>query len=298
MNLEQNKKEYYWKLLQKQVQEKRIEKIFDIFRANGFEPVLIKGWAAARKYPMPFERLSVDVDIAIDPKDYTAGQVLLKQTSIVGIDLHCGLRHLDTVDWEDLVEKSQLIQLNNTNIRILSEEDHLRVLCIHWLNDGGVSKNRLWDVFYAVENRSEKFDWDRCLHSVSKTRGNWIECTIGLAAKYLGLNLENTPLANKIIPLPKWLLKTIEKQWENEFSLIPLEYCLDNRKMFFEQLYNRIPPNPIQATIEMEGSFDESARIFYQLGSVFYRLKPSVKRIFATLRKRRFIETVKAKSIK
>ncbi len=49
MEVNNNRNDYYWKLLQRQVQEQRIEKVFDVFRAKGFEPVLIKGWAAARK---------------------------------------------------------------------------------------------------------------------------------------------------------------------------------------------------------------------------------------------------------
>lgn len=282
MTVDNNLKDSYWKLLQSRVQEQRIEKIFDIFRVAGFEPILIKGWGAARNYPRPFERLAADIDIAVSPLDYSGCQKVLKQQPIVGIDLHNGLRHLDTVAWDDLFDNSQLVKLNKTAVRILCPEDHLRILCVHWLADGGVSKERLWDIVYAVANRPSDFDWERCLKTVSETRREWILCTIGLAVKYLGLELNNTPMVGRVENFPKWLIKTVEKEWENKVRLKPLHHCLNNRQEFFEQLRQRIPPNPIQATVEMEGKFDEKPRIFYQIGSVLLRFMPSVKRISET----------------
>ena len=37
-------------------------------------------------------------------------------------------------------------------------------------------------------------------------------------------------------------------------------------EIIVKQIKKRIPPNPIQATIEMEGSFDARTRVQYQLG--------------------------------
>ena len=282
MEAEDNKNEYYWKLLQKQVQEQRIERVFDIFRRHGFEPILIKGWAAARNYPQPYLRLSVDIDIAVRPSDYLACQNILRRQTIVGVDLHDGLRHLDSVLWDDLMEHSQIIKLNKTDVRILCPEDHFRILCIHWLTDGGVSKERLWDVVYAIENRPPDFDWERCLNTVSETRREWIFCVVGLAVKYLSFNIENTPFAKMSKNLPKWIIRTVEKEWESKVQLKPLQYCLNNRQEFFQQIQKRLPPNPIQATVEMEGKFNNQPRIFYQCGSLLWRLKPSLERIFKT----------------
>lgn len=296
MEVENDKNEYYWKLLQRQVQEQRIEKVFEIFRNNGFEPILIKGWAAARNYPDPCSRLSADMDIAVSPSDYLGCQKFLNRQSLVGVDLHCGLRHLDTVSWDNLFEHSQLVKLNKTEVRVLCPEDHLRTLCVHWLADGGVSKERLWDIVYLVKNRSKDFDWDRCLKSVGETRKDWIVCTIGLAVKYLGLDIENTPFKSMSKNLPKWLIKTVEKEWASKVGLKPLQNCLSNRQEFVEQIFKRIPPNPIQATVEMEGKFDEKSRIFYQVGSVFFRFKPSIRRISETLWKEAVMKYHKTKS--
>jgi hypothetical protein len=297
MEVENNKNDYYWKLLQRQVQEQRIERVFDIFRRNNFEPILIKGWAAARNYPKPFERLSIDIDIAVSPDDYLECQKILQQQPIAGVDLHRGLRHLDTVAWDNLTAHSQLLKLNKTKVRILCQEDHLRILCVHWLTDGGVAKERLWDIVYAVQNRAKDFDWNRCLNIVSETRREWINCTVRLAVKYLGLNIDNTPFAKMAENLPGWVVKTIEKEWESKVRLKPLQNCLGDSLEFFEQISKRIPPNPIQATIEMEGKFDEKTRIFYQIGSFLFRFIPSIKRISKTLWRDRINKYHKTASI-
>lgn len=282
MEFDQNKNEIYWKILQKQVQEQRIEQLFCIFREHGFEPILIKGWAAARNYPEPYQRLSADIDIAVNPSEYALCQKLLAKQTIANVDLHCGLRHLDTVDWDDLYENSQLITLNRTEVRILCPEDHLRILCVHWLADGGVSKERLWDIFYAVKHRPDNFNWDRCLKIVSETRTEWIIQTIGLAVRYLNLNVEDTPIFGMAVKHPIWLIKTIEKEWKDDVKLKPLHHCLEDRQELFRQIVKRLPPNPIQATVEMNGKFDEKRRSIYQIGSLIFRFLPSIKRISET----------------
>lgn len=279
MSLDAEKNNYYWKLLQFEVQEKKIARVFEIFRLNNIEPVLIKGWAAARLYPRPFERLSVDVDLAVDPLVFAEGKKLLIEKNVSGVDLHEGLRHLDILAWKDLFARSQLVKIKEAEIRILSEEDHLRVLCVHWLNDGGTNKERLWDIFYAIENRSKEFDWERCLECVGAKRKQWIICAAAMAEKYLLLDLSKTPLAGKSGQIPKWLIKAVEKEWKRDIKLIPLENCLKDKKIFFQQLKLRLPPNPVESTIEMEGAFDEKTRIFYQLRALLMRLKVSVKKI-------------------
>lgn len=279
MNLEIEKNDYYWKLLQFEVQEKKIAQVFEMLEENNFEPVLIKGWAAARNYPRPFERLAVDIDLAVNPKDYAECRKFLREKKVTGIDLHKGLRHLETLDWKDLFGNTRLVKIENVDIRILAEEDHLRVLCVHWLNDGGANRERLWDIFYAVENRRENFDWKRCLDAVNGKRKNWIICAIALAEKYLELDLSKTPIAAQPRKIPAWLIKTVEKEWKRDIKLKPLESCFNDKIEFLEQIKIRIPPNPIQSTIEMEGEFDESPRIFYQFGGMLMRIRLSLKRV-------------------
>lgn len=257
---------------------------FAFFRRHKIEPILIKGWAAAQNYPPDKPRFFGDVDLAVSPEQFDDADSILHSAEFprVGVDLHRGLRHLDTVNFETLFSRSLLLDIDGTSIRILRPEDHLRVLCVHWLNDGGAYKDRLWDIYYAVENRPASFDWELCLNSVSETRRKWIVTTIRLAEKYLGLDTSGLPFADEPNRIPEWLTRNLEKEWATDVRLRPLHTCLRARAVFFQQLAKRLPPNAIQATINVEGEFDERSRIPHQIGSVLVRIAPSIKRIFKT----------------
>jgi hypothetical protein len=266
------------------VHEYHLEKVWMRFENAGFKPILIKGWAAAQFYTEPVERRYNDIDLIIEPDKYDEAIEFVKSfTENTDIDLHKGVRRLDSLSYESLYANSQTIKCGNTEVRVLRPEDHLRVLSIHWLADGGAHEIRLWDIYYAVKNRPADFDWERCLNEISSTRRKWIVCTIGLACKYLGLNVEDTPIAGEVKDIPQWLIKTVEKEWQSDVKLVPLHYLLHDKKNLFRQIKKRFPPNPIQATIDMEGEFDNRPRIFYQIGDIFFRLTPSVKRIAKSL---------------
>lgn len=272
-----------WQELQLRVEEHHIEEIFEIFYRHNIKPILIKGWAASRYYPNPSQRFSSDIDLAVSSAEFNRAEEIMKDYPYP-IDLHKELRHLDRLGWDELFEASELLKLGKTEVRVLRLEDHLRVLCVHWLTDGGANKEKLRDIFYAIENRPADFDWERFLNAVGEKRRKWFVCTLGLAQKYLGLSLRDTPLENAVGELPGWLVETVEKEWKSEVKLIPLQRSLYDKKLFWRQIKKRIPPNPIQATVELEGSFDDKPRIFYQLGNVFSRFLPSAKRITKAMR--------------
>ena len=277
-----------WYLLQKKASEARILKAFNLFRENGIEPVLIKGYAAGLFYPdtKPREFIDMDLAVASDAYDLANEFALSAAAKGLAIDLHRELRHLDTVAWDDLFSNSRLIAIDGGTIRVLRPEDHLRVLCVHWLNDGGVEKERLWDMYYMIENRPDDFDWDRLLNSVDVHRRRWLTCAIGLAHVYLGLDLAGTPIEAEAEDLPKWLIKTVEKEWATGVPHLPLHIVMRDRKKLMAQIGKRLRPNPIWATIDMEGNFDARTRVFYQIGSNLKRTVPSFRRISDSLSRR------------
>lgn len=276
-----------WRIIKFKVLEQQIETAFKFFRQNEIEPILLKGWAISRKYPEKYQRFFSDIDLAVAPEVYERASELVEKHQLL-IDLHCGLRQLDKVEWKDLYANSALVKLNDTDIRILSEEDHLRVLCVHWLIDGGAYREKLWDIFYAVEHRAKSFDWEKCLGVVSLKRRLWIIYTIGLAHKYLNLNINELPFEAEAGQIPKWLIKTVEREWKSSVRLRPIHACLNDWREVLRQIIKRIPPNPIQATVESEGAFDSGTRIKYQIRSLISRIMPSVKRVakVISLRKR------------
>lgn len=266
-------------LLKYKVQEQRLEKLWLQFEEAGFNPILIKGWAAALKYPNPAERLYVDVDLVFSAEEFEKAETFkAANTFELVTDLHKEARHLDSLEFSKLFENSTIKKCGQANVRILSEEDHLRILCVHWLNDGGADKERLWDIYYAIENRQKDFDWEKCLEVVNKKRRFWVICAIGLAHRFLELKIEEFPFKEEIKKIPNWVYRTVEREWSSEVKLIPIYSVYRDRSKLWQQIKKRLNPNPIQATIDVRGAFNNTPRIFYQVADVFVRIGMSWKR--------------------
>jgi len=259
--------------------EKRIADVWKILQDGRREIIIIKGWAAAQNYPKPYLRDIGDIDIAVNPEQYQSTLDLLIKHEIEAVDLHKGLRRLDLLDWKTLYTNSRIVNCGGTKIRVPGFEDNLRILIVHWLNDGGINKEKLWDIYYAVENRHTDFVWEYFLNGGGSKRRKWLICAIGLAHKYFGLNVEGTPIAEETKDIPEWVIRTVEREWDSNIRFSYLHSNLDNSKQFFEQLKKRISPNPIQATVDMEGKFDNGTRVFYQIGDIILRALPSIKRV-------------------
>ena len=276
-SLSEEENEAKWDLLQVKLQERKAASAFESFRSAGFEPILIKGFAAAQYYPSDVGRTSVDIDLCFSPEDHDEARRhnLTNPISGVAVDFHKGFRHLDSLSWEELFSRSILIEAEGTEIRVLCAEDNLRVLCVHWLTDGGENKKRLSDIKYAVENRPENFSWEKCLDVVPENRRNWVIYTIGLAHYYLDLDIDDLPFKSKALSVPKWVRAEIEKHWELNVPITPLNSTLGDGRAFWKQIRKRLPPNPIHATVVMDGDLDARTRIFYQVGNFFQRLAPS-----------------------
>lgn len=265
-----------WLILDKAVKEAIIIRLFTCLRAIEVEPVLIKGWAAARFFPNPSRRPLGDIDISVSPGDFLTAERVLDDSGLAreNIDLHLGFRDLDPNGWETLFRRSYLVDLNGTGIRVLADEDHLRLVATHWLIDGGLNKERLWDIFYLVANRKPDFDWELCLGSAGYERRSWVPAAIATARDYLGLDVSGLPSEVQDFTLPTWYVRAIEKEWtRGPYVRIPILNCIPRPKMFIQQLRRRFPPNPVAATADTEGPIDNSARLRYQLKSIAKKLR-------------------------
>lgn len=288
-DIEQVANDRRWNLIQRKAQRVKSAQVFEHFREHSIDPILIKGLAAHLNYPEDHFRYSVDVDLAVAPADFDAATDLVAAglPGQILIDIHKGLRHLDAVVWEDLFDNSILVDIDGAPVRMLRPEDHLRVLCVHWLNDGGAYKERLWDIYYAVANRPADFDWERCLNVVSKRRRKWILTAIGLANRYLDLNIDDLPFADEARRIPAWVIKCIEREWAGGVRIKPIAMVLKEPKELFRQIMKRMPPNALESTIEMEGDFNSPIRLHYQIGGAAKRLLPSLKSLRTAFRFRK-----------
>jgi hypothetical protein len=257
-------------------------------RSSQLDFIIFKGFVAASTYPPHVYRRYSDIDVAVSEQSQQVVKQHFVKSAINGlaIDVHGGFSRLDGLSWEDHLLRSICVQIGGESVRVPCPEDHLRILANHWLNDGGVNKERLWDIYYSVENRPQDFDWSKCLDCVSETRRGWVIIAIGLAHRYLALNIDDLPFKDEALRIPEWVTDTLEREWAIKEPIRPLQTCTRDPNLFFRQLKRRIPPNPIQATIQMEEPIDDRGRTMIQIWNVFRRAGPSVERISSVLRGR------------
>ena len=277
-----------WHLLDRKRAELAISRAFELLQERNIRCLLIKGWVSAQFYPADRPRSFGDIDIAVAPDDFEKAALRISEEDSyrLGIDLHNSVRHLDSLSFDDLFRRSTAVSIEGVDVRVPCSEDHLRIVSVHWLTDGGEFKERLWDVYYAVANQPDDFDWDKCLNAVDLTRRSWVIITIGLAHKYLGLEIDDLPFADEARDIPKWVIRCVETAWSSDVRLRPLHVIWRDPLMLLRQIKKRIPPNPIQASIDMNAPFDDRSRLYYQIGSILKRILPSVNRILPTLFRR------------
>jgi hypothetical protein len=282
------KQSYRLQTLKDAVRERELESIFALLDAAGVDALLVKGRAAARAYPEPGLRPAGDIDLCVLPTQFAKAKDVLASPEgrRFWVDLHEGFGTLLDGRAEELFGRSKLLPLGASRVRVLAEEDHLRLLCFHLLRHGAWRPLWLCDVAAALESRAEEFDWRRLLGTDTK-RERWVVCAAGLAAHLLGARLEGTPLASAAARLPRWLLRGVSKQWETPFAACqpPLRHRAPMRKYLrrprgvLGDLRNRWP-NPISATVDVGGPFNALPRLPFQLACGLSRTAAFLSRAF------------------
>jgi hypothetical protein len=263
--------------LQAAIHEREIAQVFAWLRSAGVEPVLVKGWAIARLYPERGLRPYGDLDLCVRSEQYAAAEALLKSPAgrAFNVDLHAAFNRLDDHGLDELLARSQLVRLGEVEVRVLGPEDHLRLLCVHLLRHGAWRPLWLCDVAVALESRPPGFDWERCL-GCSRRRADWVACAIGLAHRLLDVAVDDTPVAWRAKHLPRWLIPCVLQQWEKPGSLHrpPAAFALALRHPWRlpQALRRRWPPNPIAATLDLEGPLNALPRLPFQLAHCLARL--------------------------
>jgi hypothetical protein len=148
--------------LQSAIHETNIQNAVALLRSANAGPILVKGWAVARLYPDTGLRPYGDLDLCVAPKAYHSAARALQSdlNKSFQIDLHRGFQTLDHKSWDELYSRSHLEELGKVEVRVLCPEDHLRVLCFHFLREGAWRPLWLCDIAVSIEMRSADFDWD------------------------------------------------------------------------------------------------------------------------------------------
>ncbi len=265
--------------LQSAIHEQHIEKVFRLLREAGIQGVLAKGWAASRLYPDSALRPYGDIDLLVRPHDYEAAQRILDSPEAADcwVDLHKSFSEIDDRNIDDLFSRSVAISLGDEQVRVLGNEDHLALLCVHLLKHGAWRPVWLCDVAAAIESQSADFSWDLCLGN-NRTRSQWIVCAVTLARQLLKADAFRATDTRLNSEIPSWLRESVLKQWANPFAInqppmshsAPMASYVTNPRGIFKALKARWP-NPILATVSINGQFNEVPRLPYQFGNCALR---------------------------
>jgi hypothetical protein len=271
-------REYRVCTLRATLNARAIEQVFALLRAAGVEPMLIKGWAAARLYPEKGLRPYGDIDLCVRPEQYALAENALQSSHVEEdtVDLHCGFddtRHSARghQECDELFARSRLVPLGDTQVRVPTPEDHLSILCLHFLRHGAWRPLWLCDIAVALEAQPADFDWGRCLGH-NRRRADWIACTIGLAHQLLGVEVGDTPVAKRAAHLPAWLIPAVLRQWSQA-------QVLNKRPQSLSLLHpGGVPaallrrwPSPLEATMSLNGPFNAWPRLLFQLDNCLIR---------------------------
>ncbi len=274
--------------LQSSIHERDLENALTLLRSAGVEPILVKGWAVARLYPDAGLRPYGDLDLCVAAKQYHAAKAALEKyvNKSYQVDLHRGFKTLDHKSWDELWPRTHLVKLGDLEVRVLCPEDHLRVLCFHFLREGAWRPLWLCDIAVALETRRPDFDWD-LFTGYQARRRKWFACAIALADQLLGANLDGVPATIRAGPLPSWFLPSVLKEWElrsmSHRHTTPMNtaWRRPTQALKLESLRSHWP-NPIEATIGVNGPFNEMPRLPFQLGNCAVRTIEFLRRLLAT----------------
>jgi len=266
--------------LQAAIHQTKIEKVFRHLRAAGVEPILIKGWSIARRYPEPGLRPYGDIDLLVRHEDYSNASRVVENAELrdCRVDLHPGIFELVDRPIGDIFARSKLVSDSPGQARVLCDEDHLALLAVHFLKHAGWRPLWLCDIALMLESISDDFDWDVCLGS-DKRRVNWVLSVIGLARELLGASINDERVAARATA-PEWVSESVLGNWNQPFvdkhepynHRAPMRSYLTRPAGVFADLRSRWP-NPILATVTVNGTFGKRRRVRYQLRNCLQRAR-------------------------
>jgi hypothetical protein len=245
-------------------------------RAAKGEPLLFKGWAAARLYAQPALRPFGDIDLCVRPTHRDVALPVVRAfvaSDHPYVDLHTSLPDLPDRSLDEVFAHSRLVALDGVEIRVLSPEDHLRCLAVHFFRHGATRPLSLCDIGAALESIPTDFDWDYCLSGDARLTDRLVLAE-GLAATLLGARLSASPLTARTQSLPRWLTRAVLRQWGSPsyegYVNRPLIECLRRRGERMPALRRRWP-SAIQFTVDRGATIGAFPPLLLQLWTVFSR---------------------------
>ncbi len=256
------------------VHERDIAAVIPALRGAGCEPILIKGWDAARAYPERGLRPYGDIDLLVRPAELPIARAALADLPQGGaVDLtHDVEVPNDERALDELFARSRLVPLGRTvsadlPVRVLAREDALRLSCLHLLKHGAWRPSWLCDVAVSIEALGGDFNWEGCLGDDANRRGQ-VLATVALAGSLLGAELGGTPEGTEGLP-PTWLLRRTFRAWSSPWPIehgpAPEALAPLSRPMKVLRGLRARWPDPIVASVSIDAPFDGRPRLPFQL---------------------------------
>ena len=230
---------------------------------NGIRPLVIKGWAIARRYPQRGLRHYSDLDLVVRPGEaHRAAEVLERfAEDRVAVDLHPRLPHVDGRDPMALMARLRPAPIGDAEAVTLGDEDHLWLLALHALGHGAWRPVWLCDLALLIEQRGRTLDWDYVFCGAARDVPA-VRIALGLAHRVLGADVQGTPIGSW--SLPSWVEPALHDSWDAGYrAYTPLSTLPATRQLIGE--LRRRWPNPIRATAAAHGPWNEWPRAPLQL---------------------------------
>jgi hypothetical protein len=209
-------------MLQAAVHTKNLEHVLVHFNAAGLTPLVFKGWVIARLYARPGLRPYGDVDVLVDSSEEARAREAIATLPLglrdfVDLDMRVLRRFLPDRSFTELAGRTAIETVGNGRLRVLTPEDHLRLICLHQLDHGGWRPLWLCDVAAFVESLPKGFRWEHVLAGNSHL-SDAVVALLGLAEELLGARLPpGTPRAS----VPSWFRKAVLHAWAGGFQAPP-----------------------------------------------------------------------------
>jgi hypothetical protein len=227
-------------------------KLFRLIGANGLDAVLVKGWSVARHYAQPLLRPCGDIDLCVAPAQFARARQLFaaEVTPDTQLDLHAGVPDLPGRTWEEVLDRSMVVLLDDVPIRVLGFEDLLRLVCLHLVRHGAWRPLWLVDVAALLEALPADFDWDYCLNGRPEL-SRWVVAVIGLAHQLLGASIPNSAIRERALrETPPWLAEVVLWRWANGKQRKPLAYYTRHPLAAVEDLFYH-GLNPVRSAFRL-----------------------------------------------
>jgi hypothetical protein len=244
--------------LQAAVHAKNLEHIVGPFNAAGLTPIVFKGWAMARLYARPGLRPYGDVDVLVDTPDEAQARAVLASLpaelrGFVDLDMRVLRRFLPDRSFAELAERSSMEQVGSARFRVLTAEDHLRLVCLHQLDHGGWRPLWLCDVAAFVESLPKEFQWELCLAGNPRL-SEAVVALVALAEELLAAHLPpGTPRSS----VPGWFRKAMLRAWAGGFQAPP-DSLLELHHLGWRRATAAVRarwPDPVTSTLHLRAPF-------------------------------------------